>query len=147
MAEKSTFENELPKKSTVKWLRGLDENGNPVLIDISDHATVVGGLQNIRLDLMSFKGKEIELGGLDSVVLGLKSGLLILSNATKSNAAALLMLNVDGTCSEIITDNTLSSVVETDNRICVIHNGTTWIIKNKYNESIVIRYALVDLLR
>lgn len=44
MAEKSTFENELPKKSTVKWLRGLDENGNPVLIDISDHATVVGGL-------------------------------------------------------------------------------------------------------
>lgn len=96
---------------------------------------------------MSFKGKEIELGGLDSVVLGLKSGLLILSNATKSNAAALLMLNVDGTCSEIITDNTLSSVVETDNRICVIHNGTTWIIKNKYNESIVIRYALVDLLR
>ena len=44
MAEKSTFENELPKKSTVKWLRGLDENGNPVLIDISDNATVVGGL-------------------------------------------------------------------------------------------------------
>ena len=44
MAEQSTFENELPKKSTVKWLRGLDENGNPVLIDISDHATVVGGL-------------------------------------------------------------------------------------------------------
>lgn len=44
MAEQSTFENELPKKSTVKWLRGLDENGNPVLIDISDNATVVGGL-------------------------------------------------------------------------------------------------------
>ena len=44
MAEKSTFENELPKKSTVKWLRGLDENGNPVLIDISDNATVVGEL-------------------------------------------------------------------------------------------------------
>lgn len=107
----------------------------------------MGGLQNIRLDFMSFKGKEIELGGLDSVFLGLRSGLLILSNATKSNAAALLMLNIDGTCSEIITDNNLSSVVETDNRICVIHNGTTWIIKNKYNESIVIRYALVDLLR
>ena len=47
MAEKSTFENELPKKSTVKWLRGLDENGNPVLINISDNATVVGGLIGI----------------------------------------------------------------------------------------------------
>ena len=65
MAEKSTFENELPKKSTVKWLRGLDENGNPVLIDISDNATVVGGLIGTATKekdgLMSKKMATIEI--------------------------------------------------------------------------------------
>ena len=44
MAEQSTFENELPKKSTVEYVRGLDANGNPILINKSDLASVVGGL-------------------------------------------------------------------------------------------------------
>lgn len=44
MAEQSTFENELPKKSTVEYVRGLDANGNPILINKSDLASVVGEL-------------------------------------------------------------------------------------------------------
>ena len=44
MAEQSSFENELPKKSTFEYVRGLDANGNPILINKSDHASVVGGL-------------------------------------------------------------------------------------------------------
>lgn len=72
MAEKSTFENELPKKSTVKWLRGLDENGNPVLIDISDHATVVGELEIKTDDILA-----------DAQVLD--SGIYLCKSDTTSN--------------------------------------------------------------
>lgn len=78
MAEKSTFENELPKKSTVKWLRGLDENGNPVLIDISDHATVVGEL----LKALTVKGdtSNIDLNNLTEWGLYPSGSLTSLSN-------------------------------------------------------------------
>lgn len=37
------FENQLPQKSDVKWVRALDASGNPILISKEDLASVVGG--------------------------------------------------------------------------------------------------------
>lgn len=38
------FEDQLPVVNGVTYVRGLDENRNPVLISAADHAKVVGGL-------------------------------------------------------------------------------------------------------
>ena len=110
MAEKSTFENELPKKSTVKWLRGLDENGNPVLIDISDNATVVGGLLNIGTALL-YKG-PVNNSDFNSIT---QNGYYFIQSGNVNGPSAdwgyLTVFNFDNQIIQIFTSNTNGSSI------------------------------------
>ena len=52
-AASDTYENRLPQQTDLTWARGLDSNGNPILISKESLASVVGGLLG---DPISFKG-------------------------------------------------------------------------------------------
>ena len=44
LAASDTYEDKLPQQTDLKWARGLDANGNPILISKESLASVVGGL-------------------------------------------------------------------------------------------------------
>lgn len=60
LAATDTYEDKLPQQTDLKWARGLDANGNPILISKESLASVVGGLlpivSAIQNGLMSSKG-------------------------------------------------------------------------------------------
>lgn len=85
MAEQSTFENELPKKSTVEYVRGLDANGNPILINKSDLASVVGGLIGL---VTSSKA-----GLCDTIIYKTSA-----KNTTKTTAGYTIIANAGNIC-------------------------------------------------
>ena len=44
LAATDTYEDQLPQQTDLKWARGLDANGNPILTSKESLASVVGGL-------------------------------------------------------------------------------------------------------
>lgn len=62
LAATDTYEDQLPQQTDLKWARGLDANGNPILISKESFASVVGGLpqkgliDNVDVDTLTSQG-------------------------------------------------------------------------------------------
>lgn len=57
LAATDTYEDQLPQQTDLKWARGLDANGNPILISKESLASVVGGLlSSLKLYPFMFRG-------------------------------------------------------------------------------------------
>ena len=124
MAEQSTFENELPKKSTVEYVRGLDANGNPILINKSDLASVVGGLIGTANDKQNglqskdgffFRG-NINAG--DSIDTCVKAGWYYINNNNSVPGVSYGQLVVynTGDCIRQTAFDEFSSLTKTRNK-------------------------------
>ena len=64
LAASDTYEDKLPQQTDLKWARGLDANGNPILISKESLASVVGGLlpvANENNNGLAIKGSFIKI--------------------------------------------------------------------------------------
>lgn len=113
MAEQSTFENELPKKSTVEYVRGLDANGNPILINKSDLASVVGGLMAHSIVNKTYTNTQ-SAQTVTFKISGLTVGILM-ANTSNNTKPVVLFYSAKG--AGITYNNSISNTENPDVKI------------------------------
>lgn len=115
-AATDTYEDQLPQKTDVTWIRGLDESGNPILISKQSLVSVAEGLIGVA--------KLNKKGLLDSNIL---SSLIYASPNAHQQYTIIKSANSDIYCSAIISfyhggKNGLYSIVTISNKQYYIKN-------------------------
>ena len=120
-AATDTYEDQLPQKTDVTWIRGLDESGNPILISKQSLVSVAEGLMKFRFPC--FSNNEI------TDVNNAKSGTIHINEGTLNNPAndvATLITFPSGAYSPQI-------IIKWDNTIFYRYNNTESVAWKKIN--------------
>ena len=79
LAATDTYEDQLPQQTDLKWARGLDASGNPILISKESLASVVGGLLSIS-KYIKLTTKVLYVNSGDSIELTDINGFLMIKS-------------------------------------------------------------------
>lgn len=135
LAASDTYEDELDIKTDLTWARGLDANGNPILISKQSLASVVGGLNGVSG--MKIRSYYVEKN--TTVDTGINNkGLIVIGNDDyfSGNISAFINNHADKEAHYLGENNTPHLKVFKE-----INNGNIKITNtnNEYNMNVFMR--------
>lgn len=107
-AATDTYEDQLPQKTDVTWIRGLDESGNPILISKQSLVSVAEGLLGFPLGNKRVINKDTDLDNL--LETGIYTVWATITSIPYSSAGTFIVLNGPGGLITQIKLNTAGTI-------------------------------------